>query len=125
MFANTRFHSLNRLLTFLFYSTFNDSSICNFMKLDLVKRTFNYAVVNKPSGMVCDASHTNNIITALTNEFTKILPSVNSSQFRLVQRLDRFVTGGLVVARNKKWADKVRKSFFRKVHFDLQEGMSD
>lgn len=83
------------------------------MKLDLVKRTFNYAVVNKPSGMVCDASHTNNIITALTNEFTKILPSVNSSQFRLVQRLDRFVTGGLVVARNKKWADKVRKSFFQ------------
>ena len=44
------------------------------MKLDLVKRTFNYAVVNKPSGMVCDASHTNNIITALTNEFTKYFP---------------------------------------------------
>ena len=81
------------------------------MKLDLVKRTFNYAVVNKPSGMVCDASHTNNIITALTNEFTKILPSVNSSQFRLVQRLDRFVTGGLVVARNKNGQIKLENRF--------------
>lgn len=82
------------------------------MKLDIVKRTFNYAVVNKPSGLICTPTGPNNIIDAVSEEFKQFLPNVNSSQFRIVQRLDRFVTGGLLIARNKKWADKVRRSFY-------------
>ena len=82
------------------------------MKLEIVKRTFNYAVINKPSGLICASRGPNNIVDAVSGEFKQFLPTVSSSQFRIVQRLDRFVTGGLLIARNKKWADKVRKSFY-------------
>ncbi|RCK56524.1 hypothetical protein Cantr_06005 [Candida viswanathii] len=81
------------------------------MKLDIVKRTFNYVIVNKPAGITCAVDGRNNIVDELTNEFQKFLPDVSPSQFRILQRLDRFVTGGLIIPRNKKWADKVRKAF--------------
>ncbi|EGW35766.1 uncharacterized protein SPAPADRAFT_131996 [Spathaspora passalidarum NRRL Y-27907] len=80
-------------------------------KLDIVKHTFNYAIVNKSSNMICSGYQQSSLIPSLTQEFQQRNPEMtfDPAQFRICQRLDRFVTGGLIVARNRKWADKIRR----------------
>lgn len=78
-------------------------------EIELAKWTFNYVIVNKPSGIVCQGTESNTLLAGLLEKFKHLNP--NPSQFRISQRLDRFTTGGLIVARNGKWANKIRKSF--------------
>ncbi|CAI5755500.1 unnamed protein product [Candida verbasci] len=73
----------------------------------ILKKTFNYLIVNKPSGIICDTKRNNNIIQLIIEDLKKDLPFVSSSQFRIVQRLDKYVTGGLIIARNGKFAKKL------------------
>ncbi|KAL6450329.1 PUS5 21S rRNA pseudouridine(2819) synthase [Candida maltosa Xu316] len=69
--------------------------------------------------MVCDEFHTNNLSNAITTQFEKRLPSSKPSHYLPVTRLNRFVTGGVFIARNKRWEQKVRQSFYSDDIFKL------
>ncbi|ABN68582.2 pseudouridylate synthase, partial [Scheffersomyces stipitis CBS 6054] len=87
-------------------------------EIDLVKITNKYVVVNKPSGIQCSGfkNYAHHLLPQLTKKFKALHPdrTLNASQFKLVHRLDKYVTGGLVVARDRKWAMKSSKSLSSK-----------
>lgn len=83
-------------------------------RLNLVKYTYKYCIVNKPSGVQSDGNgnYNNFLIPQLTKIFQQLHPDkkIDWRQFQMVQRLDKYVTGGLIVSRDEKFTRLINKS---------------
>lgn len=77
--------------------------------VDVVSLTSKYIVVNKPSGIQSNGFNKNCIIPQVTKILKSLEPEkkLDPSRIKLVQRLDKYVTGGLVVPRNEKLAKRI------------------
>lgn len=84
-------------------------------RLNLVKFTYKYLIVNKPSGVKSDGvkDFKNHLIPQVTKIFEELHPGkeIDYRQFQMIQRLDKFVTGGLIVSRDEKFTKQANKSF--------------
>lgn len=77
-----------------------------------------YLIINKPSGIQCNGTknHSNYLLPQLYKQlkthFSANNPNykLNPDQYKIVHRLDKYVSGGLIIARGKN-ADAFRKSF--------------
>lgn len=77
-----------------------------------------YLIINKPSGIQCNGTknHSNYLLPQLYKQlkthFSANNPNykLNPEQYKIVHRLDKYVSGGLIIARGKN-ADAFRKSF--------------
>ena len=77
-----------------------------------------YLIINKPSGIQCNGAknHSNYLLPQLYKQlkahFSADNPNykLNPDQYKIVHRLDKYVSGGLIIARGKN-ANAFRKSF--------------
>lgn len=83
-------------------------------EIQIVKYTFKYVVLNKPSGIQCNGSNNYKVslLLQLAYKFKQLGGSTQTSskQFQLVQRLDKYVTGGLVVSRDPKFTKRLNST---------------
>lgn len=83
-------------------------------RVNLVKFTYRYLIVNKPSGLQSDGNGNYNsyLLPQLKTIFQQLHPDkkINASKFQMVQRLDKYVTGGLIVSRDEKFTRLINKS---------------
>jgi len=79
-------------------------------QIDLVKYTFKYLIVNKPSGIQTDGFHGSSLLPQVFKIFKSLHPDKKKiDKFQLVQRLDKYVTGGLIVSRDEKFTKRINK----------------
>ncbi|CUM68630.1 uncharacterized protein PRCAT00006357001 [Priceomyces carsonii] len=80
--------------------------------IDIICQNSRYVVLNKPSGVLCNGYTPACVLPQITLAFKKWNPDrkLNPKQFQLVQRLDRYVSGGMIVSRNKKFTKKLNQS---------------
>ena len=76
--------------------------------IDIIKYTFKYVLVNKSAGVLCDGNKYNSLVPLLRSKFKTLS---KSSRFSLVHRLDKYVTGGLIVSRDDKFTRRLNKAF--------------
>lgn len=85
--------------------------------IDVVHTCAQFAIINKPSGVKCFGNHDSNcLLPQLTSYFKKQSPNqtLDPQSIQILHRLDRFVTGGIVVGREKKFAHLFSKSLKNK-----------
>ena len=89
------------------------------IKLDIIYQDKNIIVVNKPSGLQVHPSDTekeNTLVNALVANFPEIKNINDGSEDAwmrpgIVHRLDKDTSGAMVVARNQKTFDELKKKF--------------
>ncbi|ODV77187.1 uncharacterized protein CANTADRAFT_70003 [Suhomyces tanzawaensis NRRL Y-17324] len=86
------------------------------MSINIVKYTFKYVLVNKPSGIACEGYGAHSLLPQVTKFFKLLRPEapLDPKRFKLVQRLDRYVTGGMIVSRDEKFTKKMNKALAKK-----------
>lgn len=90
-------------------------------QIELIDITPRYLVINKPSGIQCNGTknYSNYVLPQLYKElkerFSASNPNfkLNPNQYKIVHRLDKYVSGGLIIARGKN-ANAFTKAFSRK-----------
>jgi 21S rRNA pseudouridine2819 synthase len=66
--------------------------------------------VNKPSGVQTDGFHGSSLLPQVFKIFKCLHPDKKKlDKFQLVQRLDKFVTGGVIVSRDEKFTKRINK----------------
>lgn len=85
-----------------------------FFRLNMILRfTHKYLIYNKASGIVCDGFKQNSLIPTVAAEFRamKVSTKTDIGQFKTVHRLDKYVLGALIVAREQNFARKLSNAF--------------
>lgn len=85
--------------------------------IDIVAASPQFVVVNKPSGVRCFGNHDSNcLLPQLTSYFKRQAPDqpLDPHSFKIMQRLDRFVTGGMVVGRDKRFSHQFSQALQNK-----------
>ena len=114
------------------------------IKLEIIHQDKNIIIVNKPSGMSVhpnDSEKENTLVNALIVEFPEIKKVNDGSEGSwmrpgIVHRLDKDTSGVMVVARNKKTFNELKKKFANREieknyvavvhgHLEKKEGIAD
>lgn len=116
----------------------NDTLIANKkIPLQILFKNKNIIVINKQAGFQVHPSHnekTNTIVNALINKFPEIMDVQDDSiggnlRPGIVHRLDKDTSGVMVIARNKKAFDELKKKFkdrsIEKTYLAICEGTFD
>lgn len=85
--------------------------------IDVVHTSARFAIINKPSGVKCFGNHNSNcLLPQLTSYFKKKSPdqTLDPLSIQILHRLDRFVTGGIVVGRDKQFSHSFSKALKNK-----------
>ena len=96
------------------YAARNDNGIIN-MALDIIKKTAEYLIINKPAGLIVHgAPHIKEV--SLVDELIKKFPKIKKvgddpARPGIVHRLDKLVSGLMLVARTAESFDNLKKQF--------------
>lgn len=84
------------------------------IKLDIVYENQDFAVINKPQGMVVHpalGNYTHTLVNALLYHFDKYISSVDKARPGIVHRIDKDTSGLIVVAKNNFAHASLAKQF--------------
>lgn len=78
----------------------------------IIKYTFKYVLYNKQCGTVCQGYGLNLMLRSVVSQFAALEPTkaVKPQDFRPVHRLDKNVSGVMMIARDQEFARKVANS---------------
>ena len=100
------------------------------IELDIIYETDNYAVVNKPSGMLTHPTSiekTGTLVNALLYKYGENLSDLNGEYRRgIIHRLDRNTSGLLIIAKNntahEKFAEMIKNRLIEKHYRTIVKG---